>query len=94
MNEINKAVYNQLSLTIPKKRLPISTYRFFISQTDLRYEEYKDTPYFKKLLIKLGIKYDQFETEGKIPVLRCTMMNPWLKQTREKRIILNNLLRN
>lgn len=83
MNRLNLAIYDQLKYT-PES--VIQQHNFIISSTELMFAQYglptADGKHsMADHLSALGIAPEQFAEVGKIKVLRCTVMNPWLDRS-------------
>ena len=84
MNRLNQAIYDQLKFT-PES--VIQQHNFIISSTELMFAQYglptaDGRNSMADHLSALGIAPEQFAEVGKIKVLRCTVMNPWLGMSR------------
>jgi glutamate/tyrosine decarboxylase-like PLP-dependent enzyme len=81
MNQINNAVYARLS-SPPKsgENENILAQDFFISKTDLLYNEYRHAAVLNEILARAGVDAAEFGDRQKISVLRCALMNPWLSE--------------
>ena len=74
MNELNREIKSHLSYTSG----PVHSYDFIVSSTELTKEECGDAPL--KFLNELGISEDEWQTFGKVFVLRSCIMSPYLTQ--------------
>ena len=84
MNRINQAIYDELKFN-PES--VIQKHNFIISSTELSWQQYglkgsTGKTSTDRHLQALGIDPAQFETTGRIKVLRSTVMNPWLSISR------------
>ncbi|HWQ33358.1 MAG TPA: pyridoxal-dependent decarboxylase [Blastocatellia bacterium] len=84
MNQLNQAIYDQLKFT-PES--VIQQHNFIISSTELTFNQYglpgsQGKNSMEDHLAALGIAPEQFAEVGRIKVLRCTVMNPWLAVSR------------
>lgn len=84
MNLINQAIYDELKFN-PES--VIQKHNFIISSTELTYQQYglkgsDGRSSVDEHLVELGIDPGQFESCGRIKVLRSTVMNPWFAISR------------
>ncbi len=85
MNHLNQAIYDQLKF---RPESAIQHHNFIISSTSLTWQQYglpcaDGRNSMQPHLEAVGIAPDQFAEIGKIKVLRCTVMSPWLALSRE-----------
>lgn len=77
MNELNQAIYDELKFD-PEE--VIQSHKFIISNTDFAFEQYGQA--MKEHLEMAGIYKDDFKKVGKVKILRCTIIGPWLALSR------------
>ena len=79
MNSINKKIYDELKFN-PEE--VVQTHEFIISHTNFEFEQYGQA--MKEHLEEMGIlnANEEFEKVGKVMVLRCTIMDPWIVLSR------------
>jgi glutamate/tyrosine decarboxylase-like PLP-dependent enzyme len=88
MNRINQAIYDELKF---QPDSVIQHHNFIISSTELTFPQYglpgaNGQHSLVEHLSALGIAPAQFSEVGRVKVLRCTVMNPWLALSREGKL--------
>jgi glutamate/tyrosine decarboxylase-like PLP-dependent enzyme len=79
LNTLNNSLYEHFSLR-PEQRGQVYSHSFFVSRTVLSAKHYRpDT--VRPFLDRLGVTCDAYREHG-VVLLRSTLMNPWLSETR------------
>lgn len=79
LNRLNGRLYEHFSLR-PEQHSQVYTHSFFVSRTVLSSRHYRPET-VRPFLDRLGVTPADYEAQG-IVLLRSTLMNPWLSQTR------------
>ncbi len=79
LNRLNGQLYEHFSLR-PEQHSQVYTHSFFVSRTVLSSKHYRPET-VRPFLDRLGVTPAEYEAQG-IVLLRSTLMNPWLAQTR------------
>jgi glutamate/tyrosine decarboxylase-like PLP-dependent enzyme len=81
LNRLNRQLFEHFSL-LPEQRSQVYTHSFFVSRTVLSPGHYR-TETVRPFLDRLGVSPGEYEAQG-VVLLRSTLMNPWLSQSREQ----------
>jgi glutamate/tyrosine decarboxylase-like PLP-dependent enzyme len=81
LNRLNRQLFEHFSLR-PEQRSQVYTHSFFVSRTVLSPGHYR-TETVRPFLERLGVSASEYQSQG-VVLLRCTLMNPWLSQSRDQ----------
>ncbi len=76
LNALNKFIHKELSISSEDKEKRIYSQQYFISKTELEYEQYKYNSIKELLYDNLKITRSNYKKYG-LFILRSTIMNPW-----------------
>lgn len=79
LNTLNNQLFERFSLR-PEQREQVYSHSFFVSRTVLSARHYRPAT-VKPFLDRLGVTEDEYQQQG-VVLLRSTLMNPWLTETR------------
>ncbi len=79
INRLNDTLFDHFSLT-PEQRMQVYSHSFFISRTVLSPTHYRAQT-VQPFLDRLGVTTDEYAEQG-VVLLRSTLMNPWLSESR------------
>jgi len=82
LNQLNNAVYEELSIAIKKEQNRKVTIPFFISQTDFSPQQYSPES-LANLLQLIDVSESEYQN-SKLIVLRATVMNPFYRHTEDR----------
>jgi glutamate/tyrosine decarboxylase-like PLP-dependent enzyme len=82
LNTLNKAVHQELSITVKKDRNEKVTRTFFISQTEFSHQQYSAES-LEDLLELIDVNQSEYREVGLL-VLRATVMNPFYRHAKEE----------
>lgn len=79
INHLNDTLFEHFSLR-PEQRRQVYSHSFFISRTVLSASHYREET-VRPFLERLGVTTEDYRQHG-VVLLRSTLMNPWLSETR------------